>query len=116
VNRQNLPDWAKQRLAELETRAPVKRAKKEDVFVTIPLWFAAVAAEATRSPALLVVVYVLYCGWKAKGQSFVLPNGWLERRAVTRWVKCRALRKLEEAGLITVEWRGRKSPRITIHL
>jgi hypothetical protein len=106
-------EYAKKRIAELEAMAPTGRTKKTDAFIKVPLWFAAVGAEATRSPALLVVVYVLYCGWKAKGRSFVLANGWLERRGVSRKVKSRVLHALERYQLITVKRRPRKNPRIT---
>jgi DNA-binding transcriptional ArsR family regulator len=43
-----------------------------------------------------------------------MPNGWLEERGVSRKAKSQVLRDLEAAGLVTVERRDRKSPRVTI--
>jgi hypothetical protein len=108
--------WHVKRLRELEAMGAKRRARKEDAFVKVPLWAAALVSEATRSPAVLVWVYILYCAWKAKGQSFTLPNGWLERRGVSRQSKYNIVRRLEAYGLITVEWRPRKSPLITARL
>jgi hypothetical protein len=109
-----MPDWAKKRLEELEAAAPVKRKKTEPPFVRVPLWWAAAAAKATKAPELLVCTDLLYRAWKAKGQSFTMPSGWLEKKGASRKAKCRVLRNLAAAGLIVVEWRDRKSPRITL--
>jgi hypothetical protein len=106
-------DYAESRKAELEAMAPVKR-KKVGPFVKVPLGWAAQAAAATRTPAALVWIEVLHRAWRANGQSFTVPNGALEKRGVSRWVKARALRDLERAGLITVEWVPGKNPRVTL--
>jgi hypothetical protein len=93
-----------------------KREKQEDeAFATVPLWFAAVAASVTRSPAALVWIYILYCAWRANGESFSLGNGWLERKGVSRKVKTRVLRDLAKADLLQVEQFPRKTPRITMN-
>jgi hypothetical protein len=104
------------RLRELQVMRAPKRTRKEDIFAIMPLWTAALAAEATRSPALLVWAYILYCARKDGKHSFLLPNGWLERRGVRRQAKYRILGKLEAYGLISVEMQHGKSPRITVHL
>jgi hypothetical protein len=65
-----------------------------------------------KNPTLLVYVELMYCAWQAKGDSFTLSNKWLERRGVGRWTKYRVLRDLEMAGLIDVDRRGRRAPRI----
>jgi hypothetical protein len=93
--------------------APVKR-KKAEPFVRVPLRWAAAAAGATRTPASLVYIDLLYRAWKANGQSFTMPSGALEKRGASRWVKARALRDLEVAGLVTVERRTGKNPRVTL--
>jgi hypothetical protein len=107
-------EYAKRRIAELEAMAPVKRTRREDAFAIMPLWTAALAAEATRSPALLVWAYILYRARRYKRRDCVLANGWLEKRGVNRQAKYRTLRKLEAVGLVSVEWRARRSPRITV--
>jgi hypothetical protein len=108
-----MDDWAKKRLAELHAAAPVKR-KKQEPFVIMPLWWAAEAAKATRAPKLLVLVELLHRSWKAKGLTFPFPNGKLDKAGVSRFVKRRFLLDLETAGLITVEWRHGKTPRVTL--
>ncbi len=105
-------DW-KRRLAELQAAAPVKR-KKVEPFVKVPLWWAAEAAKATRSPTTTVLVELLYRSWKAKSLTFPLPNGRLNKNGVSRKVKCRVLRDLEAAGLIKVERRSGKTPPVTL--
>jgi hypothetical protein len=113
VSDKKLPGWAKKRLAELEAAAPVKR-KKAESFARVPLWWAAEAAKVIKAPELLVCADLLYRAWKAKGQSFTMPNGWLEKKGVSRKAKCRVLRNLATGGLLVVEWRSRKSPHITL--
>jgi hypothetical protein len=88
--------------------------KKKNVFVKVPLWWAAATAKATKTPKLLVCIYLLHASWKAKSTTFQLPNGYLEREGVDRKVKRRVLRDLEAAGLIIVERRHGKSPRVTL--
>jgi hypothetical protein len=87
---------------------------KKDAFVKVPLWWAAEAAKATRSPATLVLIDLLYRAWKAKGPTFPLPNMRLSKNGVSRKVKCRVLRDLEAAGLITIERRHGKTPLVTL--
>jgi hypothetical protein len=92
----------------------VTPARKNDAFVKVPLWWTVEAARATRTPATLVCVYLLRASWKARSMTFPLPNGWLERQGVSRKIKCRVLRDLERAGLITVERPSHKSPIVTL--
>jgi ribosomal protein S19E (S16A) len=98
---------------ELETAAPVKRRKTEP-FVKVPLWWAAAASKATKSPATLVLVELLRASWKARNTTFPFPNARLSKLGVSREVKRRVLRDLERAGLITVERRQRKTPTVTL--
>jgi ribosomal protein S19E (S16A) len=105
--------WAKQRLAELHAAAPVKR-KKQEQFVKVPLWWAAEAAKATRTPVMLVLIELLHRSWKARSLTFPLPNGSLKKYGVSRDIKRRVLCDLEEAGLITVERRHGKAPLVTL--
>jgi hypothetical protein len=101
--------WGEKRLQELKAAAPIKR-KRAEPFVKVPLWWAAAAARATKGPEILICVELLHRAWKAKGKNFTMPNG----KGVSRKAKCRVLHNLEAAGLIVVEWRARKSPRITL--
>jgi hypothetical protein len=62
-----------------------------------------------------VALHLLYRHWKNGGQSFLLGNRALEKEAVSRFAKWRALDELEQLGLISIERRLRRSPRITVH-
>jgi hypothetical protein len=88
--------------------------KTKDTFVKVPLWWAAEAAKATRSPTTLVLVELLHRSWKAKSLTFPFPSGRLSTNGVSLSVKRRVLRALEAAGLITVERRNGKTPLVTL--
>jgi hypothetical protein len=87
---------------------------KEPPFVKVPLWWAAEAAKATRMPGMLVLIELLHRSWKAKSLTFPLPNRDLGKHGVSREIKRKKLRDLEAAGLITVERRHGKTPRVTL--
>jgi hypothetical protein len=106
-------DWAKRRIAELQAAAPVK-GKKVEPFVKVPLWWAPVAAKATRSPTTIILIELLHRSWKAKSLTFPFPDGRLGKHGVSRKVKYRVLRDLETAGLITVERCSGKSSQVTL--
>jgi hypothetical protein len=109
-------DWAKKRLVELKAAAPVKRKKKVEPFVKVPLWWIEEAARMAHSPTTLVLVELLYAAWKAKSLTFPLPNGRLKRLGVSRKVKYQVLRNLEtgKGRLIVVDRRTRKTPVVTL--
>ena len=92
----------------------VQRRRPSEPFVKVPMQWAAKAAKATKTTKALVWVWLLHKSWKAKSTTFPLPNGKLKNDGVTRFMKCRALRELEAAGLITVEWRHGKTPIVTL--
>jgi hypothetical protein len=92
----------------------VVAAKTTSAFAQVPLRWAAKAAKATNEPAALVVAYLFYRAWKAKGPAFPLPSKWLEQHGVSRRVKRRVLRDLEGAGLITTKKSNHQSPIVTL--
>jgi len=106
--------WYAQRRRELEAAAPVKRKKKVEAFVKVPLWWIAISAKATRSPATIVLIELLYACWKARNSTFPLPNDRLKKRGVSRDVKRRVLRDLERRQVIIVERPPRKTPIVTL--
>ncbi len=97
---------------------PRKSAKKapktKDPFVKVPLWWAVQAAQATKSPKAMVWLWLLHRVWKGRTKTVVMANVKLKTWGVTRLQKYRALRELEAAGLVTVDWRLRKSPVVTL--
>jgi hypothetical protein len=108
-----MDDPIKQRLAELRAVAPVKR-KKQEPFVKVPLGLAAKAAAACGCVQMMVWLYLLHRSWKLQKASFTVPSSALRNFGISREVKRRALRNLEGAGLIAVEWRMHKNPTVTM--
>jgi hypothetical protein len=88
----------------------VVQPKRTDTFAMIPLWWAKLVHEGCAHVDFLVCIDLIYRAWRAKGEPFVMPN----IAGVDHNIKNRTLRALERAGLITVQWRERKSPVITL--
>ena len=109
-----MDDWATRRMAELIAAAPARRKSKKEAFVKVPLWWAEQAAQATGTPKAMVWVWLLHLAWKARSNTFPLPNGQLHHRGVGRNTKLRTLRELERAGLIQITWRRGKSPIVAL--
>jgi hypothetical protein len=108
-----MDEWARQRLADLEAAAPVKR-KKAEPFVRLSLSWAAGAAAATNCPKAMVWVWLVYRVWQAKSSTVAVPNAALAKLGVPRETKRRALKELEAGGLIAIEQRSRKTPLVTL--
>jgi hypothetical protein len=78
-------------------------------FILVP--FEMVPAFSPQSRVLLRLLYLIR--WRRRN-TVVLANKELAKWGVSRKQKLKALRKLEQAGHIVVEWRKRKSPRVTL--
>jgi hypothetical protein len=109
-------DWAKQRRAELEAAAPVKRAKRE-LFITVPLELMEKAGKAQlTSRAVHVLILLLHMSFKAHSLTFVCPNDFMEKCGIDRYAKRRALAELETAGFVAIRRRPCRAPLVTIKL
>ena len=106
--------WYERRLRELEAATPVKRRKKPEPFVLVPLSWAKQMTAATHTKRALVGIVLLHTAWKTKRTTFPLPNEQLTKLGVSRQTKRRALADLERAGLIAVERPPRKTPIVTM--
>jgi hypothetical protein len=106
-------DYAKRRLAELRAAAPAKR-KKVTAFATIELDDAAKACAAVNCQKAIVWIWLQHQSRKTGKRTVTVPNGALAKYGVGRASKYRALRQYEAAGLITIEWRPRKTPLTTL--
>ena len=105
-------EQVKERLAVV----PRKIQKRREHFVKVPgLWVERLVG-ARYIATYRVTLYLLYQHWKGGGGPIKLANGVLLMEGVTRAAKWRALRELEQLGLITIERRPRQSPLITITL
>ena len=100
------------RLSEHLASVPEKIRKRRQQFVKVPWTWIERLIAARQIATYRVALFVLHQSWKARGEPFTLSNGAVN--GVSRWQKWRALRELEQLGLITVERRERKSPRIAV--
>jgi hypothetical protein len=82
----------------------------------MPLWWAEAAGKALRAPEMLICVKLLHLAWQAKGGTFTMPNGWLEKRGVSCRTKVRVLRRLERARLISIEWQRGRAFRVNLNV
>jgi hypothetical protein len=92
----------------------VKPQTKKDTFVKVPLWWIEQATRATRTPQAFVAIWLLHLAWQSKSMEFTLPNDRLAKHGADKRAKRRALANLEKAGLIKVERRNRKPPKVTL--
>jgi hypothetical protein len=86
------------------------RKSRRRRFIIIPeLWIERLEG-ARHASTYRVALRILQRNRQSRGQPFLLPNN---IGGVSRWAKSTALVELEEAGLIQVERRNRKSPLVT---
>jgi hypothetical protein len=97
----------------LDIPAAKTRGKKGEPFVMMPLQWAADMAKAT-TPGAMVWILLRYQSWKTKSKTFPVTNVLLERHGVNRETKRRVLERLEAAGLIKIQHRGRQTPLVTL--
>jgi hypothetical protein len=98
-------------------KAGRKRERVQGLFIKGPVsmsWLD--QAYKQGGPAL----YLGTCLWLLRGlrksDTFVVSNVFLQEHGIKPDSKWRALRKLERAGLVRVERRGKRSPQVTIVL
>ncbi len=84
-------------------------------FVRAPLGSLIKAARALGSTPLLVWLYLEYQRALTHRRTIEVTNVEMAKWCVSRKQKHRALRLLEEAGLIRVERVGRRSPRVSFN-
>jgi hypothetical protein len=90
------------------------RARRSQQFIPpVPMeWF----RRACRLPGKAVVVALAawYRSKRERSSTVILSQAGLSELGVSRQAKYRALRHLEEAGLVAVRRRGHKSPEVTV--
>jgi hypothetical protein len=94
---------------------PRKIQKRREQFVKVPWIWIDRLAKTSSANTYRVVLHLLYEHWRHNAQPFPLPNGMLEMGGITRFAKWRALAELEQLGLVSVEKRSRRSPKVTVH-
>jgi hypothetical protein len=92
-----------------------KQPRRSEPFLQIPHKAIVAGSKVLRgTKQFLVWLYVFHRVWSDKRKTVVVANQTLSEWGVARQEKYKALRRLEEAGLISVEWRGRRSPLVTL--
>jgi hypothetical protein len=111
----NKPEWLADKIAATSAR-PGRAAKtnRDDLFVQILHRAVAAGGRALHDKQWMVWLYIHYRALWDKTNTVEIGNKTLKEWGVGRTVKNRALYAFERAGLITVDWRGRKSPVVTL--
>lgn len=112
-DRFKLPPEIAAELAQAKPKQKTKRQRRTEPFLQIPHKALVTGAEVLGGQHLLVWLYIHHRLWADKRPTVVIGNQTLSAWGVSRKTKCSALRKLEDAGLVEVEWRERKSPLVT---
>lgn len=87
-----------------------QRRKKQ--FIIVPIEWADRLDQACHACTFKLALALLHRHWKAgSNEPVLLPNVGLGVSPGTKW---RGLVELESLGLVTIERRARKSPRVTI--
>ena len=102
-------------MAEIRVGTPPKILRRQKEFVMMPIAWDDRLTGCTGH-TYKIAIRLLYLHWKRDRKPFKLPNGVLRYDGIGRYAKYRALAKLEQLGLITVERRPKKSPIIHVHL
>jgi DNA-binding transcriptional ArsR family regulator len=105
-----LPEVVAEKKVELTT----VRARRARQFIPpVPMeWFR--RACLLPGKALVVALVAWYRSKVERSPTVILTQTGLSELGVSRQAKYRALRRLEEAGLVTVRRRGHKSPEVTV--
>jgi hypothetical protein len=105
------PDRLRLDIGEVRAVVPERLQKRAQQFAKFPLtWVSLLGRGRASYPTWVTASHILHLDWKNQGRPFKLPNGLLKIDGVSPSSKLRALRELECLGLISVEWRQRKSP------
>jgi hypothetical protein len=102
-------DPADPTLAPATPTAPDKRRKWKRHFIQVP-WEWVQRLNGASGQTYRLALQLLYLHWKNRGAPIKLTNSLLVLNSIPAQTKRRALRELQRRGLISVEWRLRKSP------
>ena len=104
--------------AELAKAAPKRREKRPrrtEPFLQVPHKALVSGGNVLRgTKQFLVWLYIHHRVWADKQNTVAVANQTLGAWGVGRKEKMKALRLLEQAGLVTIQWRERKSPLVTL--
>jgi hypothetical protein len=99
---------------EATIRAPAKRNTWRRHYVQVPWPWVERLQSAKRISTYKLAHLLLYENWKTGGRPLVLSNVLAAEVGLCRQAKWRALRELEWLGLVRLERRKGRAPRIII--
>jgi hypothetical protein len=98
----------------LASAAKARKKKWRRRFIKFPWTWADRLKATNRGSTYRVALHLVYEHWRSGSRAIELANMALAEVGVKRRAKWRALRELEQLGLIKVEARSRKSPLVTL--
>jgi hypothetical protein len=123
VNKDPFADLNQLRL-DPEVAATVKRAgakqararseRQRERFVMVPWSWIKRLKDARRPASHMVGYFILYQHWKTGGQPVPVTTVALRPFGISRWAKWRALKELEQLGLVRVQRGARCAPLVTV--
>jgi hypothetical protein len=108
------PDNLRIDTGEVQAVTPRKIRRRRERFTQVPGIWKERLTKVRRISTYRVALHVLMRDFETGGKPFTLSNGALALENISRSEKSRALSELEGAGLIVIERRTCKTPRITI--
>ncbi len=91
-----------------------RNAKWQRKFIRVPWAWVDRLKITNRGSTYRLALVLIYEYWRNGGQAIRLSNAMLAGDGITRKSKWRALRELEQLGLIRIERHRRKSPVVTV--
>jgi hypothetical protein len=96
-------------------KRPTKRRKWQRHYVQFPWrWVERLRTAKCSSRTYELALLLVYAHWRNGGQPIVLSNVLTKTEGLPKCRKWRALVDLERLGLVRIERRLRKSPRVTL--
>jgi hypothetical protein len=102
--------------AAIKDAKPVKRTKWRRLWVRVPWSWVGGLTRARRVSTPLLALLLCYEHWRNGGRQIVLSNVIAKEVRLSPRSKTRALAELENLGLVKVERRRRRAPRVTLKL
>jgi hypothetical protein len=107
------PNNLRMDVGEVRAIVPRKIRRRREHFIQVPGIWKERLTKVRYISTYRVALHILMRDFETRGKPFTLSNGALALENVSRWEKPRALSELEEVGLIVIERRNRKTPRLT---
>src|SRR4051812_15560948 len=112
LDKPDMFDLKNLRINPERVRQPAKPKKWRRQYVQVPWEWAERLRKAKRVSTYRLALVILYEHWRTGGRPVALSNVGMQSEGLARRSKWNALTELRTLGLITVEAKPGKSPRI----